>query len=157
MTARRDRYDSLFQYYGEKHGVDWRRMKAQAMAESALDPNAVSPRAAVGLTQFMPRTWLEWWDETSGIQGAPMSWADRRNPERSIAAQAAYMARLITTFGSWRVALAAYNWGWGRVRSHLQSHDGRLNLFVLPKETRDYIRRVERFHARLLAENAHGA
>lgn len=146
-----DRYDSLFRYYGAKHGVDWHRLKAQGLAESNLDPNAVSPVGAVGLMQFMPLTFQEWWDETAGIQGHPRRWADRNNPEVSIAGAAAMMARLITRFGDWRTALAAYNWGWGRVERHLARHE-RLTLANLPRETRDYVRRCERIHARLVAE-----
>ena len=37
----------------------WCAYKAQLVAESALDPNAVSPAGARGIAQIMPATWEE--------------------------------------------------------------------------------------------------
>ncbi len=37
-------------------GVEWRWMKALALAESGLDPQDVSPAGAVGVMQLMPST-----------------------------------------------------------------------------------------------------
>lgn len=145
MTVKRpeDRYDSLFQFYSTKWGVhDWRLLKAQALAESNLDPDAVSPVGAKGLAQFMPPTWQEWWDRVYGARGLPRG--PRTNPERSIELQAAYMRQLLDVFQSVNKALAAYNWGWGRVRRHLQEWGGSLAIGHLPEETRTYIQRVGR-------------
>lgn len=143
-----ERYDSLFRYYAEKHRIeDWKLLKAQAIAESALDPRAVSPVGAVGLTQFMPATWREWWDNVYGVRGLPVG--DRTNPEAAIELQAAYMRRLITAFGGEEKALAAYNWGWGRVRRHLRQNNGVLVKSLLPRETQGYIARISRVRARL--------
>ena len=149
MTNRaRDRYDSLFKHYAEKHKIaDWRLLKAQAIAESNLDPRAVSPVGAVGLTQFMPATWNEWWDNIYGVRGLPRG--DRTNPEAAIELQAAYMRRLLRAFKTEERALAAYNWGWGRVRKHLRRHNGTLVKGLLPHETRTYIARIERVRATL--------
>ena len=52
-------YDIYFKMYtpvffGQR--VDWRWFKAMAMAESALNPAAVSPVGAVGVMQLMPGT-----------------------------------------------------------------------------------------------------
>ena len=146
LMDRADRYDSLFQYYGHKHGIPWTFLKAQGLAESLLDPKAQSPVGAVGLMQFMPATWQEWWDETIGIQGLPG--ADRTNPEVSIAAAAAYMEKLCETFGSRDVALAAYNWGWGNVRRFLQHH-AYFPVEKLPLETRQYIERINKIYETL--------
>lgn len=137
----RNRYDSLFRYYAAKWGIgDWLLLKAQAIAESNLDPNAVSPVGAVGLTQFMPLTWREWWDKVYGTRGLPQG--PRTNPERSIELQAAYMAELIRVFEDADIVLAAYNWGWGRVRRHLDANGGELDYWRLPTETQRYIERV---------------
>jgi membrane-bound lytic murein transglycosylase F len=55
-----DRYDEIFRKYSKRYfGVafDWRHFKAQAMAESELNPNARSRVGARGLMQLMPSTY----------------------------------------------------------------------------------------------------
>jgi membrane-bound lytic murein transglycosylase F len=57
-----DRYDDAFRMYSKRFfgpGHDWRVFKAQAMAESGLDPNARSWVGARGLMQLMPATFKE--------------------------------------------------------------------------------------------------
>ena len=57
-----DRYDDLFRSYSKKFfgpAFDWRVFKAQAIAESGLDPNAESWVGAKGLMQLMPATYKE--------------------------------------------------------------------------------------------------
>ena len=52
-------YDHLFKKYSKRYfsvAFDWRHFKAQAMAESQLDPRAVSPVGARGVMQLMPTT-----------------------------------------------------------------------------------------------------
>ena len=53
------KYDPIFRKYSKRYfgaGFDWRLFKAQGMAESELNPNAVSPVGARGLMQVMPAT-----------------------------------------------------------------------------------------------------
>ena len=147
----RDRYDSLFQYYaGDRMG--WRALKAQAIAESNLDPRAVSPAGAVGLMQFMLPTWIEWHGRL--YQGEAIE--VRTNPERSIELGAAYMVWLAAGLGrDWRLARAAYNWGIGNVKKHAEvAAGGRLVLpdAKLPPETRAYLARIDRLHQELTEE-----
>lgn len=85
--------------------------------------HTISPRGAVGIAQFMP--------ETANDLGV-----DPRNPKCSIYAAAEYLAWLKEHTGSWRDALAAYNWGIGRVWLH-----GRESA---PRETRRFVRRIAR-------------
>ena len=82
---------------------------ALAMIESGFDPSARSPVGALGLWQFMP--------ETGKIYGLFQDrWADQRM-SITIATEAAadHLADLHRRFGSWELAMAAYNMGYGGV------------------------------------------
>lgn len=136
----RNRYDSLFQFYGEKYGLDWQTLKAQAIGESLLDPNAVSPVGAKGLAQFMDRTWAEWRDGTPGIQDIDLDIAKLSpfDPEDCIRAQAAYMAWILKQVGGeLSDALMAYNWGIG---NFYKWRKGRRP--IIPDETKEYVCRI---------------
>lgn len=117
----------LFQTAGEKHGIPAGLLAAQARAESAFNPNAVSPAGAVGISQFMPGT-----AKRFGI--------DPRVPEQAIDAQAQYMRILLDRYdGDVGLALAGYNWGEGNVDRWLKAGGDPARL---PRETRDYIARI---------------
>lgn len=49
-------YDQYFIEYGKKYGVDPVELKMRSLAESGLNPNAVSSAGAAGVTQLMPAT-----------------------------------------------------------------------------------------------------
>ena len=54
------RFDDTFRKYAKRNfgpGFDWHYFKAQALAESNLDPNATSYVGARGLMQLMPSTY----------------------------------------------------------------------------------------------------
>lgn len=129
-------FDPLFKEYAEKYGLDWLKLKAQAMAESNLDPTAISPHGAEGIAQFLPATFAEQAHKL-GIQNP-----DVFDPNDAIHAQAGYMAYLTQKTGDWTKALAAYNWGLRHV-THLldQVGDGDW-MNHLPAETHAYIRRI---------------
>ncbi|MBP6775074.1 MAG: transglycosylase SLT domain-containing protein, partial [Gemmatimonadaceae bacterium] len=53
-------YDPIFRKYSKRYfsvAFDWRHFKAQAMAESDLNPKARSRVGARGLMQLMPSTY----------------------------------------------------------------------------------------------------
>lgn len=84
-------------------------LTALAMIESGFDPTARSRVGALGLWQFMP--------ETGKIYGLTQDrWADlRMNQVSSTEAAAEFLADLHRRFGSWDLAMAAYNMGYGGV------------------------------------------
>jgi membrane-bound lytic murein transglycosylase D len=78
-----------------------------SLIESGHNPNIVSPAGAVGLWQFMPDA-----GRTYGL--AIDRWVDERlDPERSTEAAARYLGDLYRRFGSWDLAMASYNMGYG--------------------------------------------
>jgi hypothetical protein len=92
--------------------------------ESRFNANAVSPKGAEGIAQFMPRT-ADW----HGL-------ADPFDPIEALHHSAAYLRELREQFGNLGLAAAAYNAGPGRVRAWLASHR------PLPGETRNYVAMV---------------
>lgn len=126
---KRDRFNSLFAYYAQD--IDWRLLRAQALAESDMNPAAVSRVGAEGLTQAMPATWRE-----------VMGHADPFNPEAAIQFQSVYMARLLRRFnGHLPRALAAYNWGQGNISRVVSAH-GDDWLAHCPDETQQYVAKI---------------
>lgn len=76
ITDSRVKYDLSFKHWGEFYFPfeDWHWWKSQGMAESNLDPNAMSYCGAVGIMQIMPATATDLgvknrWDAEESIQG----------------------------------------------------------------------------------------
>jgi membrane-bound lytic murein transglycosylase F len=130
-TLATERYDSLFKHYAYLKALDWRLLKAQAVAESELNPDARSPVGAQGLCQFMPATFAE------VAQNLRLQHPDVWNPEQSIRCQAAMMADLLHRFPPIERALAAYNWGEGHVAKLAP-----WNLAQTPPETKLYVAHI---------------
>jgi soluble lytic murein transglycosylase-like protein len=88
-----------------KHGVPEDLYLRLVQQESGWNPGAVSPKGAVGLAQLMPST-------------ADHLGVDIDNPAENLDGGARYLRRMYDKFGSWRLALAAYNAGPGAVEEH---------------------------------------
>lgn len=87
--------------------------------ESAWNPSAISSAGAIGLAQLMPGT-------------ADLLGVDPTDPVENLNGGARYLAQQYRTFGTWRLALAAYNAGPEAVRTH--------NGIPPFRETQNYVR-----------------
>lgn len=112
------------------------------IVESGYSPKAVSRASAVGLWQFMAPT-----AQGYGMWVGPLL-DERRDPFKSTDAAGDFLLSLRERFGSWFLALAAYNSGPNRVQRLLDKYAPLAprsdSLFLkirpyLPRETRDYI------------------
>jgi soluble lytic murein transglycosylase-like protein len=109
-------------------GLDEELAVRQAKAESGLDPNAVSKAGAIGVMQLMPNT-------------AKDLGADPHDPVQNIRAGLSFLKALLEHFGSYDLALAAYNWGPGNLTKCIRAH-GAHWLDFAPTETRQYIAKI---------------
>jgi soluble lytic murein transglycosylase-like protein len=117
-----DTFDAWFLEAAAEEGVPAELLKAVAVAESRMNPGAVSRAGAKGLMQILPST------------GRSLGVRDLFDPHESIRGGAAYLARQVSRFGSYPKALAAYNAGPGAVEKY-----GGVPPF---DETRTYVARV---------------
>jgi len=110
------RYRTLIEQTLDRHGLP-RFLLYVAMIESGYDPHDRSHKGAVGLWQFMP--------EGARIYGLRVDyWVDeRKDPIRSTEAAARYLGDLKARFGSWHMALAAFNAGYGAVLRAMQKYN----------------------------------
>src|SRR5450755_153076 len=121
----------------EREGVP-QEVAAVVVVESGGRSNALSSNGALGLWQLMPDTARRY-----GLVVTP-SRDERLDVERSTRAAAHYLRDLYQRFGSWPLALAAYNAGEQRVQQAVKR--GGMTDFVqlsslrlLPQETRNYV------------------
>jgi soluble lytic murein transglycosylase len=124
-------------------------VEALMREESGLDPRAVSPAGAIGLTQLMVPTAQEL---ARRLRLGRIGRADLAGASLNIRLGARYLGDLIRRFdGSVALALAAYNAGGGAVSRWLDQRKGfEVDEFVedIPvEETRGYVKRVLRSYA----------
>jgi len=109
-----------------------------AEAESTFNPSARSPAGARGLYQLTPET-------ARGLGLSTFLPDDRTDPEKSARAAARLLRAHHEKFGSWPLALAAYNAGAGRVTRLLEKTSTKTYAGIaaaLPAETRLYVPKV---------------
>ena len=160
------RYDELFQRFSAEFfgpEFDWTWFRCQAIAESALDPNAVSSCGAVGLMQLMPGTYGDM-TRNLGLPVGPHQAALITDPETNVRCGIAYDKRCWDIMKQergierLRFMLAAYNAGPGNI-IRAQQLAARPNYWwalaaVLHRvtgpdnaqQTIQYVRRIERLH-----------
>jgi membrane-bound lytic murein transglycosylase D len=141
MMDRSQKY--LFYVVGE---VEKRGMPSEIallpMIESAYNPIANSRSKAVGIWQFIP--------STGRLYGLKQDWWQdkRRNVVDATNAALDYLQKLHALFGTWDLALAAYNAGEGTVSRAIAKNKAKglptdyANL-KLPAETKDYVPKLQ--------------
>ncbi len=128
-----------------KYGIP-EDFKYLAMAESSLNPEAISVVGASGLWQIMKGTAKEYGIETGDNVDL------RFNVELATEAAAKYLKNAYNRFGNWTLAAASYNVGMAGVsrRAETQGVNNYYDLF-LPEETARYIYRI--LSMKLVSEN----
>jgi len=132
LSRYQDRYRSILRENGVPEDTLF-----LAMIESGFANLAYSRARAVGPWQFIAGT-----GKRMGL--AQDFWVDeRRDPEKSAVAAAAYLKELYEQFGDWRLAWAGYNAGAGKVEK--AQRKGQLDFWtmargrVLKRETKGYV------------------
>ena len=117
--------------------IDWELLAAIAMTESSLDSQAISPKGAKGLFQFMPIT----------VRDITNRWNypfDPFDPKASTKAAKIYLAWLMKKFPEdIHLVLAAWNWGYGNVKKFIQGKK------EMPEETQNFIEKVLKKYERM--------
>ena len=122
-----------------------------SLVESGFNPKAYSRARAAGPWQFMKATGRQY--------GLRVNWHidERRDPVKSTVAAAHHLRDLYDQFGSWPLALAAYNAGAGKVSGAIRKSGTRdywkirRSWRYLRRETRDYVPRF--IAATMIASN----
>ncbi len=112
-------YLSVAKAAARKHGVPEDLFLRLVQQESGWNANAKSYKGAIGLAQLMPQT-------------ARKLRVNPHVPSENLEGGARYLKQQYQKFGSWRLALAAYNAGPGAVEKH-----GGVPPY---KETRNYVK-----------------
>ncbi len=111
-------YLDLAKSAARKHGIPEDLFLRLVQQESGWNPVAVSTKGATGLAQLMPGT-------------AELLNVNMHDPADNLEGGAKYLRRMYDRFGSWRLALAAYNAG----PEAVEQHDG-----IPPyAETKNYV------------------
>lgn len=114
-------------------------LKYLPIIESSLRPYATSTAGAAGLWQFMVGT------ATDNGLTVNKNVDERRDPYKSTLAALKLLSNLHQEYGSWELALAAYNCGKGNVNRAIRNAGGSYDFYTisrfLPRETRKYIPR----------------
>ena len=114
-------YKPMAEAAARKYGVPVDLFNRLVQQESGWNPRAKSRVGAYGLAQLMPAT-----ARSLGV--------NPRDPKQNLDGGARYLAKMPRKFGTWRLALAAYNAGPEAVAKY--------NGVPPYKETRNYVRKI---------------
>ncbi len=134
---RAGRYKDMIQGVLKQEGVP-QDLIYLAVAESGFQPQAMNMggSGAGGMWQFMP----------TGAYGLARNgyFDERFDPEKSSRAYARYIKSLYDQFGDWYLAMAAYDWGPGKIqravmRTGYADFWKLYQMNAMPKETKNYV------------------
>lgn len=114
-------YVGMARIAARKHGIPEDLFLRLVMQESRFNPKAKSHKGAIGLAQLMPGT-------------AALLGVNPNDPQQNLEGGARYLKQQYAKFGTWRLALAAYNAGPGAVIKH-----GGVPPY---RETRNYVKKI---------------
>lgn len=106
LAAGRAQLDEIVEQSAAAYGVDPLLVRSVMQVESNYNPNAVSPKGAMGLMQLMP--------STARQLGVTNAFDVRQNIEGGVK----FLRYLKSKFNDDRLVLAAYNAGEGAVKKH---------------------------------------
>ncbi|MBM4306257.1 MAG: lytic transglycosylase domain-containing protein [Deltaproteobacteria bacterium] len=112
-------------------------LKYVTITESGLRPHAVSSSGAAGIWQFIPST-----GEKYGMRRNKVL-DERFDFFKATEGALNYLKSLYEEFGSWALAMAAYNAGENRIRKEIEVQKTRDYFYLdLPLETERYVYKV---------------
>ncbi|MBI4346667.1 MAG: lytic transglycosylase domain-containing protein [Elusimicrobia bacterium] len=117
-------YDAVFESEARNQSIDPRVLRSLCHAESSFRADARSSKGAMGYCQLMPAT-----ARSLGITNPD-------DPRESIRGAARVLRENLDRYGTYPLAIAAYNSGWQRVDAHLEEKK------PLYRETRTLLSRV---------------
>ena len=136
MLGLKEIYFPLFEEILDKYNMPL-ELKYLAVVESALNPTAGSRAGAKGLWQFMYHTGKRYGLTENSLVD------DRFDPYKSTEAATKHLRDLYDIYGTWDLALAAYNSGPGNVNRAIRAAGGVKDYWAiwpfLPRETRGYV------------------
>lgn len=109
----------------QRFGLPAGLLSAMISKESSGNPNAVSGKGAMGLTQVMPATARDMGYDPEEL---------KRNPAMQVEAGARYLKKMLDMHGNVPDALAAYNWGPGNMQKFMRGEKTQI-----PTETANYV------------------
>ena len=138
------RYSEIVEKYSQEYNVPKEIVYGVIKAESGFRSDAVSGAGAVGLMQITEVTF----DWISAKLGENLSKGLLYDPDTNIKYGTYYLNYLYSEFGSWDIALAAYNAGPGRVKNSWLTNPEYIKdneiVYIPIEETRTYIKRVNK-------------